>query len=174
VNSFSCFFCHLLKTVAPGAEIHDVTYGVGSFYQHCSLRVHAADIKRWPWIVTPAEFREADALTYLRELPAEKRKRRVVVIDPPYPTSPASNSRRFEWLYYPKPWPPTYLSAVLKEARARAGTVVMKYMPADREEEAKLTVAANYVITWRFVKAHVPANGNLVVRNASKIFIFLS
>ncbi|MGB9705499.1 MAG: hypothetical protein ACPL3C_08615 [Pyrobaculum sp.] len=175
VNPFSCFFCHLLKTVAPWAdEVHDVTYGVGSFYQHCpNLRVYAADIRRWQWIVTPATFREVDALTYLRELPTENRQRRVVVIDPPYPTHPAGNSRSYEWLYYPKPWQRTYLVAVLKEARSKARAVLLKYMPSDHREEAELTVATDYVVVWRFVKAHIPVNGNIVVRNASKIFIFL-
>jgi hypothetical protein len=175
VNPFSCFFCHLLKTVAPWAdEVHDVTYGVGSFYQHCPhIRIHATDIRSWPWIVTPTEFKQADALTYLRELPTENRQRRVVVIDPPYPTHPASNSRRYEWLYYPQPWQSSYLLAVLKEARAKAKAVVLKYM-GNRREESELSAIADYVITWRFVKSRILANGNVVVRNASKIFIFLS
>jgi hypothetical protein len=175
-NPFSCFFCHLLKTVAPWAdEVHDVTYGVGSFYQHCPhIRIHAADIKRWPWIVAPATFREVDALTYLRELPTENRQRRVVVVDPPYPTHPAGNSHRYEWLYYPRPWPFAYLTAVLQEARAKARAVVLKYM-GDRREEAEFTAVADYVVIWRFVKAYLLVNsGNVVVRNASKIFIFLS
>jgi hypothetical protein len=180
VNPFSCFFCHLLQVLAArmagGVEVHDATYGVGSFYQHCPhIRIHAADIRRWPWIVEPAEFKQVDALTYLRELPEEGRRRRVVVLDPPFPTSPASNAHKYEWLYYPRPWPPAYLSAVLKEARARAGAVLLKYMPADRREEAELVAAADYVVAWRFVKAHVSVSGNnIVVRNASKVFIFLS
>ncbi len=178
-NSFSCFFCHLLRVVtslvAPQVdEIHDVTYGVGSFYEHCpSLRIYAADIRKWQWIVTPTEFKQSDALSYLKELPNDGRQQRMIVIDPPYPTQPASNSRSHEWLYYPKPWPRTYLATVLKEARSKARAVLLKYM-GERREEAELTAAADYVITWRFVKSHIPANsGNVVVRNASKIFIFL-
>ncbi len=174
-NPFSCFFCHLLEIVAPETEIHDITYGVGSFYQHCSHKqIFAADIKRWPWIVKPAEFKQTDALEYLRELSSENRYRRVVIIDPPFSVHPVGNSRHYEYLYYPKPWPFEYLKNVLQEARAKSRIVILKYM-GHRKEEAELTAMANYVIIWRFFKSRIFVNKhNLVVRNASKIFIFLT
>ncbi len=56
-NSFSCFFCHMLR-VLNVRKVLDVNYGIGSFYEKCfqDLEITGVDVKRWNWIVEPDHF----------------------------------------------------------------------------------------------------------------------
>lgn len=178
-NSFSCFFCHLLNVLADGHvndyEIIDVTYGLGSFYEKCpNLNVIGVDIAKWNWVVKPREFIQVDALQYLIQLQQDGKERRIVVIDPPYPTHPSSRSRNHEILYFnAKQWTREYLPSVINQAKQKANIVILKYMPTDKTIECELLQMSKYTIYWRFVRNTIPAHsGNKIVRNATQMYIF--
>jgi hypothetical protein len=178
-NPFSCFFCHLLYVLTNGRamdfEIHDITYGMGSFYQHCpNMNVIGVDIVKWDWVVTPKKFFKMDAFEYLRQLPENGKEKRIIVIDPPYPSYPSSRSENYEVLYFnAKQWTHNYLLNVIDQARQKASIIILKYMPTDKEMEIELLKLSKYVIHWRFIRHSVPAHdGNKIIRNATQIYIF--
>jgi hypothetical protein len=178
-NPFSCFFCHLLSVLTDGKvmdyEIVDVTYGIGSFYEKCpNLNVVGIDIVKWDWIVEPRQFHKMDALQYLEQLPQDGKERRIVVIDPPYPTHSSGKSKNHDVLYFnARQWTRDYLISVINQAAQKASIVILKYMPVDKETEIELLQRSKYVIYWRFVRRMIAVNvGNKVVRNATQIYIF--
>lgn len=170
-NPFSCFFCHLLDVLGAKA-ILDLTYGVGSFYQACtSLNIIAVDIVRRNWLVEPREFRQADALEFIKEF---QNHVDVVVLDPPYATKKTnrSHNEHYEALYYGR-FPLTKIIQVVKTARAKAKHVVLKYMPAIEEEVELLRLSPKHVVTWRYIISLVVATEhNKVIRNATKIYVY--
>jgi hypothetical protein len=177
-NPFSCFFCHLLNVLTDSRvmnyEIHDVTYGIGSFYEKCpNLNVIGVDIVKWDWIVEPKHFIKMDALQYLTQLPQDGRERRIVVIDPPYSTHPTSRSKNSEVLYFnAKQWTRKYLLSVINQAIQKASIVILKYMPVEKEMEIELLRLSRYVIHWRFFRKVIAVNeGNKVIRNATQIYL---
>ncbi len=178
-NPFSCFFCHLLNVLTSGDvasyEIYDVTYGLGSFYQHCpNLNIIGVDVVKWDWIVEPKRFIKMDALQYLEQLPQDGKERRIIIIDPPYPTRPSSKSKNHEILYFnASQWTRDYLLNVINQARQKASIVILKYMPTDKKTEIELLQMSKHIIYWRFVRRIIAVNkGNKVVRNATQIYIF--
>ncbi len=177
-NSFSCFFCHLLNVLTDSRindyEIHDVTYGIGSFYEKCpNLNVIGVDIVKWDWITQPRKFIRMDALKYLEQLTENGKERRIIVIDPPYPTHPSSKTANHDVLYFnAKQWTRNYLFSVINQARKKASIMVLKYMPTDKDTECELLQMSKHIIYWRFVRHSIPArNENKVIRNATQIYL---
>ncbi len=177
-NSFSCFFCHMLNVLLNNSindyEIHDVTYGLGSFYEKCpNLNVIGVDVVKWNWLVKPREFMQMDALRYLTQLREDEKEKRIIVIDPPYLTRPSSKSKNHEILYFnAKQWNYDYLMSVINQAKLKASMVILKYMPTDKRIESELLQMSKYAIHWRFIRYSIPAhNGNKVIRNATQIYI---
>ncbi|MFP3307414.1 MAG: hypothetical protein RXN93_08820 [Thermocladium sp.] len=169
-NSFSCFFCHLLR-VLNVRKVLDVNYGVGSFYEKCQdLEITGVDIKKWDWIVEPDAFILSDMSTVLGSVHG---KFDAIVMDPPYNTRPSSRIKsRRNYLYHGHVEFNTVLNAIeIIKYRGLANYIILKYMPANVDEEIKLIQLSKYRIVWRFVRYTIAAhNGNKVVRNYSEIF----
>ena len=177
-NSFSCFFCHLLNVLVNNSindyEIHDVTYGLGSFYEKCpKLNVNGVDIVKWDWLMPPRRFTQGDALQYLTQLPQDGKERRIIVIDPPYPTHPSSKTKNKDILYFnAKQWTRNYLLSVINQAKSKASMTILKYMTTDKDLETELLQMSRHVVYWRFIRYAIPAHdGNKVIRNATQIYI---
>ncbi|MEM1598628.1 MAG: hypothetical protein QXI07_08990 [Pyrobaculum sp.] len=169
-NPFSCFFCHLLNVLGVRALL-DLTYGVGSFYEHCSsLYIIAVDVAKHDWVVKPAEFHQQDALEFLRRFHGRVD---AVVLDPPFSTNktPRRHVEQYDVLHNGR-FPFSKVVQAVKLGRTKAKHVILKYMPTLEEEIELLRLSPRHVITWRFFMRNVLANGNVVVRNASKIYIY--
>ena len=171
-NSFSCFFCHLLR-VLNVRKVLDVNYGIGSFYEKCQdLEITGVDVKRWNWIIEPDYFILSDMSTVLGSV---RGKFDAIVMDPPYNTRPSSRiGSRKNYLYHGHVEFTTLLNAIeIVKRRGLADYIILKYMPIANEEMELLKIA-KYRIMWRFVRDTIAAhNGNKVVRNYSEIFVWV-
>jgi len=171
-NSFSCFFCHILR-VLNVRKVLDVNYGVGSFYEKCfqDLEITGVDVKKWDWIVEPDHFILSDMNAVLGSV---RGKFDAIVMDPPYSTRPSSRigSRR-NYLYHGHVEFNALLNAIeMTRRRGLADYIILKYMPKDTNEEIELLKIAKYKVMWRFLRHTIAAhNGNKVVRNYTEIFI---
>ncbi len=172
-NPFSCFFCHLLHIFGI-VKILDLNFGVGSFYEKCSnnLVITGVDIRKWDWLVKPRSFIQVDMIDALSIV---NEKFDAVVMDPPYNTIPSSKIRESgrDYLYYGHvPFPKVLKAIRIVRERSIANYVILKYIPADVNEEIELLKLARHRIMWRFVRFSIPANdGNKIVHNHSEIFI---
>jgi tRNA G10 N-methylase Trm11 len=170
-NSFSCFFCHLLR-ILNVRRVLDVNYGIGSFYEKCfqDLEITGVDVKKWGWIVEPDYFILSDMNAALGSV---RGKFDAIVMDPPYNTRPSSRigSRR-NYLYHGHVEFNALLNAIeMARRRGLADYIILKYMPI-ANEEVELLKIAKYRVMWRFVRHAIAAhNGNKVVRNYTEVFI---
>jgi len=172
-NSFSCFFCHLLRVFSI-RRVLDVNFGIGSFYEKCNndLEITGVDVKRWDWIVKPDAFVISDMMAVLDVIHG---KFDAIVMDPPYNTRPSSRIKsRINYLYHGHVEFNTVLNTIeIIKRRGLANYIILKYMPANADEEIKLIQLSKYRVMWRFVRYTIAAHSkNKIVRNYSEIFVF--
>ena len=172
-HPFSCFFCYLLS-IFNIKKVLDLNFGVGGFYEKCSnsLEIFGVDIRKWDWLVKPHRFIQADMIDALNML---GERFDAAVMDPPYNTTPSSRIRECgrDYLYYGHVPFPKIMKAIriIKEGNI-ANYIILKYMPADVNEEIELLKTAKYRIMWRFTRFSIAANdNNKVIRNYTEIFI---
>ena len=172
-NPFSCFFCHLLS-IFNIKKVLELNFGVGGFYEKCSnsLEVVGVDIVKWDWLVKSRKFIQADMIDALNRL---GERFDAAMMDPPYNTTPSSKIKESgrDYLYYGHVPLPKIMKAIkiIKE-RNITNYIILKYMPADVNEEIELMKMAKYRIMWRFVRFSIAANdNNKVIRNYTEIFI---